>query len=134
MNYPNNNLYLITFKDDSANFYVEQNQSLVPLFENKTISDTSKILNCAGFANNRIDCDSFVKTDNNIIPENIHILKIFPSNLDARKRFFDLLEEQQESKGGKRRRRFKTLKRRRTRKTISKRRLREKSRRKRRYH
>ena len=128
MNYPNNNLYLITFKDDSANFYVEQNLSLVPLFENKIISDTNKILNCPAFVNNRVDCDSFVKTDNNPIPEKVQMLKIFPSNLDGRKRFFDLLEEQQASTGGKRRRRVKSVKRRK-RNSKSKRSVKKKSKR-----
>ena len=55
MNYTSDNLYLVSFKDDTANFYVEQNFSLIPLFETKRIQDTNKIINCVGFQNNQID-------------------------------------------------------------------------------
>ena len=111
MNYTSDNLYLVSFKDDTANFYVEQNFSLIPLFETKRIQDTNKIINCVGFQNNQIDCETFVKIENNPIPEKIKIKKLFPSNIDGRSRFFSLLEEHKELSGGKKRRSNKRIRR-----------------------
>ena len=96
MSYPNNNLYFIIFQDDSTNFYVEQNASLVPLFESKVIRDTNKILNCPSIVNlGEINCETFIRTVDSGMPEKITIQLIRPSNLDARNHFFELLEENQ---------------------------------------
>ena len=115
MSYPNDNLYFIIFQDDSTNFYVEQNATLIPLFESKVIRDTNKILNCPSIVNlGEVSCETFIRIVDSGMPEKITIQLIRPSNLDARNHFFELLEENQEisATGGKRKRR-KSLKKRR---------------------
>ena len=101
----NSVLYLVVFKEDNtANFYKEDmTGNLKPLFESKMI-DASKIKEkCASnFMNGMIDCDTRIMI--NGIPERVSIKKIFPSNLDGRAQFEQLMEEHQANHGGSKRR------------------------------
>jgi len=102
-------LYLVTFPDDKANFYVELNDKLEPLFESKKI-DVQKIVSCPDFKLNKIYCDVYIKSDDDNKLVKAKITKLFPSNWDGRKNFFNLLEEQKTNieVGGKKKRRRKT--------------------------
>ena len=95
-------LYLVTFTDDDANFYVEINNNLVPLYESKKI-DVDKIRNCPEFNLNKNHCETKLKVNGETLPVKAQILKIYPSNWDERKRFYQMLEEQKSksSSGGK---------------------------------
>jgi len=101
--YADRMLYLVTFPDDKANFYVELNDKLEPLFESKNM-DVKKIVSCPDFKLNKIHCDIYSKTDDDSQLVKAKITKLFPSNWDGRKNFFNLLDEQKSSLalGGKR--------------------------------
>lgn len=104
--YPDHMLYLVTFPDDKANFYVELNDKLDALYESKNI-DVNKIVSCPDFKLNKIYCDIYLKTDDSKMPVKAKITKLFPSNWDGRKKFYNLLDEQKSSLaiGGKKKRR-----------------------------
>ena len=96
-----NILYLLTFKDDSANFYQEDVMgNLKPLFETNKMIDSGKIIEkCSvAFSNGILDCDTLIIVNGK--PEKVYVKKIFPSNLEGRSRFFNLLEEHTSNYGG----------------------------------
>jgi hypothetical protein len=95
-------LYLVTFTDDDANFYVELNYKLEPLYESKKI-DIDKIRECPEFKLNKNHCETKLKVNGETIPVKAQIVKIYPSNWDERSRFYQLLEEQKSKSylGGK---------------------------------
>ena len=100
-----NNLYLVTFQDDSANFYEEISLGIFkPLFElEDKMIDMSKLMNkCfTNFSSGNIDCQTMFVINGR--PEKISIKKIFPSNIEGRNQFFNLLEEHRVNYGGKKR-------------------------------
>ena len=96
-----NNLYLVTFEKDldSANFYEEVSLgTLKPLFESKMI-DSSKIMERCSSASFKIDCETILIINGK--PQKVFIKKYFPSNLDGRSQFFNLLEEHTSNGGSK---------------------------------
>lgn len=101
-------LYLVTFTDDDANFYVELNSTLEPLYESKKI-DVNKIRECPEFKLHKNHCETTMKVNGRTVPDKVQILKIYPSNWDERARFYKLLEEQKSKSylGGKKKLRTK---------------------------
>jgi hypothetical protein len=101
-------LYLVTFTDDDANFYVELNDTLQPLYQSKKI-DIDKIKECPEFKLNKNHCETKMRVNGRTVPDKVQILKIYPSNWDERARFIKLLEEQKAKTylGGKKRTRTK---------------------------
>lgn len=117
--YLNNDLYLVVVGDEN-NFYADVNGNLETIFlqnpNNKISKITEECKNVDFKVPGKLDCTKMVVLEKSYSfkPTPVKVYKYYPSNMDGRNRFFDILEEDMENHSpmyaGKGRRVRKTMK------------------------